>query len=452
MVIAINELLDQGAVRICSPCSNQFLSPYFLVQKANGNNRFILNLKKLNTFLQPPHFKMEDIRTVSRLIKQDWVLSTIDLKNAYFLIPVHKNFTKYLRFQFEGHLFEFVCMPFGLCTAPFVFTKLIKPILHLLRSKGFVCVNYLDDFLLLSETFEQRKSDTAFTVQLLHSLGFIINDEKSLLKPKSICKFLGFVFNTQSMRIELPFKKRQKIFVMLQNIRSAATLRIRTLAQFLGLLCSVCPAVKKGWLYTKQLERDKFLALQMHHNNYDARMSISSLSLQDFSWWSSNIWSGDNNIRSDTYDLEIFTHSSLTGWGTTCNGQTTNGWWSLHHKHEHINFLELMAIFYALKFFVTDRAAISILIRCDNTTALSYIDRIGSIQYPKLCHLACQIWTWCETRDLFVYAAYISSLDNVVTDIESRKLPTESDISLSLSTFELVCQNFGTPDIRKHKV
>ena len=67
---AIVNLLKIGAVRVCSPTQDQFLSSYFLVKKSNGSFRFVLNLKKLNEFIVEDHFKMEDGHTATRLMCQ----------------------------------------------------------------------------------------------------------------------------------------------------------------------------------------------------------------------------------------------------------------------------------------------------------------------------------------------------------------------------------------------
>lgn len=129
---AINKLLDLGAIRPCIAEKPQFVSSYFLVPKADG---FVLNLKKLNEFIQTKHFKLEDSRTVTKLISKNDFLAKLDLENAYFLIPIDKNSSKYLRFIFQGQYFDFLCLPFGLNVAPYIFTKILKPIVNYLRKK-----------------------------------------------------------------------------------------------------------------------------------------------------------------------------------------------------------------------------------------------------------------------------------------------------------------------------
>ena len=76
-------------------------------------------------------FRMEDGRTVNLLLSQGDFLARLDLESAYFTVPVSSRSSQYLRFLFQGQLWEFVCLPFGLNIAPFVFTKVLKPFLSI---------------------------------------------------------------------------------------------------------------------------------------------------------------------------------------------------------------------------------------------------------------------------------------------------------------------------------
>ena len=72
----INTLIRIGAVAACEPCDGQFISRIFLVPKADGSSRFILNLKPLNRFVVTHHFKMEDRMTVMRLLSRHCYMAT----------------------------------------------------------------------------------------------------------------------------------------------------------------------------------------------------------------------------------------------------------------------------------------------------------------------------------------------------------------------------------------
>lgn len=132
----IYRLLVKDAIEGVLDCENQFLSPFFVIKKSSGGWRFILNLKRLNKFIFAPHFKLEDWKTVIRLISPGDYLASVDLEDAYLLLPVHRDDRKFLRFRFQGQLYQFKALPFGLASAPYIFTKIMKPVLYSLRQQG----------------------------------------------------------------------------------------------------------------------------------------------------------------------------------------------------------------------------------------------------------------------------------------------------------------------------
>jgi hypothetical protein len=107
----------------------------------------------------------------------------IDLKDAYFVIPVWKHHRKYLRFIWKGTLLEFACLPFGLATAPRLFTKIMEPVVALLRRARLRLIIYLDDHLFMNQSKEGLKLDMATAQYLLENLGSVINLEKSHFIP-----------------------------------------------------------------------------------------------------------------------------------------------------------------------------------------------------------------------------------------------------------------------------
>lgn len=81
-----------------------FISSYFLVPKSDGSMRFVLNLKKLNSFMSTKPFKLEDIRTAAKLISRHDFMCCIDLQDAYFLVAMHSDSRKFSKFKFEDRL------------------------------------------------------------------------------------------------------------------------------------------------------------------------------------------------------------------------------------------------------------------------------------------------------------------------------------------------------------
>lgn len=444
---SIESLISINAVNKCKPRNDQFISPYFLVPKPNNRTRFILNLKSLNKFISPPHFKLEDYRSVKNIVTPNLYMAVVDLKDAYFVIPINQSHRKYLRFIFEGNLYQFNCVPFGLATAPFLFTKMLKPLIQFLRAKGLMSINYLDDFLLLGSSREDCLNNLNITISMLESLGFIVNYDKSSLYPERRCKYLGFIFDSEKMTIELPLEKRDKGLEAINSFLKLSTCKIRTFAKLIGQLISFCPAVKYGWLHTKLLESQKYLALKHNGGNFEGIISINNIITDELNWWVRKIPISKEVLKIQKFKYEIFTDSSGTGWGVYCNGERTHGFWSAGELRHHINYLELLAVFYGLKCFVKDDYKCSILLRIDNTTAVSYINRMGGVRHKKLSGLTKEIWQWCEARDLWIFASYIASKQNVEADNQSRVKNIETEYSLKCSCFEKIVATFGTPDI-----
>lgn len=440
----VETLLQSDFISICEPCEGQFLSSIFTVPKSNGKHRFILNLKNLNKFIRPEHFKMEDFRTALKLLSPNYFMATIDLKDAYFLVSINKHHRKMLRFEWKSQLYEFNVLCFGICTAPFVFTKLMKPVLKYLRSQGLISVNYLDDFLLVGQSYDECVYNVSTTMNTLHSLGFVINSNKSQITPKTECKFLGFIFNTKNMTLYLPEEKKQRILYKTTEFLKLKKCTIRYFAEFLGILTSACPAVRYGWMYTKIFERQKFLALG-NSDNYNKKMILDKSLKHDLEWWKRNILCSMTPIRNNNYNLEIYSDASTTGWGVACDIRSSNGYWTESELASHINILELKAAFYGLKIFASEFSNCDILLRIDNTTAICYINRMGGIQHTHLNDLARTIWQWCELRNINIFASYIKSSDNTIADRESRKMIIDTEWELVEYAFTEITNNFGPP-------
>lgn len=175
---------------------------------------------------------------------------------------------------------------------------------------------------------------------------------------------------------------------------------------------------------------------------------IIPLSLShDFAWWKQALTT-NNNLGPLSFQLEIYTDASKTGWGACCNGKKTRGFWNGKEQNLHINYLELLAAFFGIQCFAKNLNNCNTLCRIDNTTAIAYINRMGSVQFPELNILTRKIWQWCEQRNLFLFASYIKSKDNKEADAESRFLNTDTEWELCQKhSFKLSRSSVPTPEI-----
>ncbi|XP_052748927.1 uncharacterized protein LOC128200238 [Galleria mellonella] len=249
------------------------------------------------------------------------------------------------------------------------------------------------------------------------------------------------------MTLQLPDRKRNSILKNLEMLLTTKSIRIREFARVLGSLTAACPAISYGWLHTKSLERAKYMALQRNADNYNAFMAIPNKLHDDLIWWKNHILIASNRIRQHKYEMELFTDASLTGWGAACHNEKAGGLWSRIERTNHINYLELLAVYLGLKSFANTKKDCDIILRVDNTTAISYINRMGGVQYPHLNHIANIIWKWCEERRIFIFASYIKSTLNTEADRESRNLNIDTEWELASYAFSEIVYTFGKPDI-----
>ena len=145
----VTSLLGKGAVEIVGPTSSEggFYSTLFLVPKTEGRMRPVIDLKALNFWVLPQHFKMEGIHTLREIVAENDWLAKLDLKDAYFTVPVLQEHQKYLRFVVDGIRYQFTCLPFSLSCAPWAFPKVLKPVAAFLRGLGVRLIVYIDDML-----------------------------------------------------------------------------------------------------------------------------------------------------------------------------------------------------------------------------------------------------------------------------------------------------------------
>ena len=173
------------------PDSPGFYSNVFLVRKASGGWRPVIDLKNLNAHIHAPHFHMFTTSSVlSSVVKGDYAFK-IDLQDAYFHVPIHPDSRKYLRFAFENRVYQFQVLPFGLNTSPQVFTRLGHTVTAYLHRQGVSVIPYLDDRFIHHPDRQVLLRHQAQLINTLDLVGFILNRKKSELDLTQNLQFLG---------------------------------------------------------------------------------------------------------------------------------------------------------------------------------------------------------------------------------------------------------------------
>ena len=217
----ISKLLLKGVIERTGHTGNGFVSNVFVRPKKDGTYRMILNLKSLNDFVVYQHFKMDNILTALKLMGPKCFMASVDLKDAYYSVPIALEDRKFLKFEWKGDYYQNTCLPNGLACAPGLFTKILKPIYAHLHSVGHVSMGHIDDSFLVRYTGSACELNIQHTVECFDSLGFVIHPANSVLIPTHEFEFLGFfLLNSISMTIRLPPSKAPNVKPACENLLS----------------------------------------------------------------------------------------------------------------------------------------------------------------------------------------------------------------------------------------
>ena len=271
----IDRSLSIGVIVPSQSEAYQFISTIFARSKKDGKYRMILNLAKLNEHVEYHHFKMDTLETAIKLVTPNCYMASIDLKDAYYCVTVHENDQKYLKFQWQGKLYQFTALPNGLSSGPRDFTKLMKsPFAHL-RKLGHTIIGYIDDTILLAQNEADCKRAVLDTKKILEELGFIIHPQKSVLDGTHELNFLGFVINSKSMTVRPTVDKCTSLVELCNRTLTRSEIRIEDAASLTGKIVSMFPGAQFGPLHYRELEKEKAGALKLNRGNWKAKMTLS---------------------------------------------------------------------------------------------------------------------------------------------------------------------------------
>ena len=363
-----------------------------------------------------------------------WRLS-VDLQDAYWhSVPINEKCPKYLKFSWQGELFQFTCLPNGLASAPRLFTKLLKPGTHKCGLHSF------DDSYLKGLSFE----DCSNNVHLFTKVGSLLNQEKiisSRTEPwvNIFGLYLKLTHNDSETNTRESCKTETEMFSCIDKNSCFNSLCLTS-----DRLNGFCvPGVEYAQLFYRSLEIDKIKALKESRGNYNSAIVLSDTSVLDFKWWIKNVESSFKWISHGDRLLFLYSDASKEGWGAVCKGDKAGGRsrWTVTESNC------TLAAFFALKSFCPSMTNCHINIYIDNTTAVSYINAMVGT-HPLECNkTAREIWTWCIQRNIWVTAISLPGKENVDADRESKTFNDNTEWSLKENIFHSIVETYGMQSI-----
>ena len=442
------KMLEKGAIELVPFPDPGFYSRMFVVPKPGVNKwRPIIDLSVLNKWIDVPKCKFETNRSVMQALRQgDWMAS-VDLRDAYFQIPIHPESRKFLRFVWKGKTYQFKVLCFGLSPAPQVFTRVFGAPAAMLHSQGIRLIRYLDDWLILADSRNRLLKDLQQVLLLCKTLCISINLDKSDLSPTQTPQYLGMVLDSRSMRA-FPSEDRIQRFTRRANefLADPAPQAWRW-EMLLGTMASLTHLVSGGrlrmrplqWCLRRQWSRPTESSVQVIPDGE---------SVQAVSWFllSGRLTQGVS-LSVPVPSLHLWTDASLEGWGAHSQDWQAQGLWSPAQARLHINVLELKAMLFALRALSpTPPPGSVIALQGDNTTALAYVRNQGGTHSFNCLREARKILLWAEEREIQLVPRFVPGELNVRADALSREFQIlQSEWVLHPDICRALWKLWGTP-------
>ena len=312
---AIADLLSNNCVKLVAQ-KPHVCSPLLVVENAGGKKRLVINLKYINMYLWKVKFKYEDIRSAMMFFEKGDYLCTFDLKSGYHHVDIHVDSQTYLGFEWKQKYYMFTVLPFGLATACYVFTKLLRPVVKYLRTKGIRIVVYLDDGIAVGPDFNQTTIICDLIRDTLTRAGFVLNQEKSKLHPSRAGRWLGFDIDLEKGCILVPQDKIVRLKEFLSQALTAECLPAKVVASITGRIISLSLAIGSiARLRTRAL----YALLDSRESWYD-HLVLNEEARAEIVFWLNSLqhYNGQPIWRSPSALNEEAAHKRGVAWPGTC--------------------------------------------------------------------------------------------------------------------------------------
>ena len=437
---AIEDLIAKGSVSRVDASFVHLCSPLGVVAQPN-KLRLILDLRFLNDHLTLKKFKYEDIRSAMALFEKGDFFFTFDLASAYHHIDVDPRYWKFLGFTWptpdgQSQSYVFKSLPLGLASAPYVFTKVTRDLVHHWRRQGIKCMMYLDDGA-ACDASEQRCNEISVQVrQDLLSAGFILSD-KSRFQPARSGTLLGFDLDLSSGFIFVTERRVAKLRNLVDSLVSATSATARDVARLVGTIISMGPALGK---VTRLRSRSLYEAINAA-SHFDELVHLPPRARAEILFWSSSFDQFNGRpLKPLRQDTAVFTWSDASDFGWDGFVINRNGSSLARGRlpdvqqgpHTSSTFRELLATQRVLESVTNQVKGCQVIHRTDNQAAVAILES-GS-RHPHLHDVATAIFQFCLQHSIQLSAEWIPRSENDRADYLS-KLDDSDDWMLSPAIF-----------------
>ena len=423
---AISELVGNCSV-VEVPFVPHVVNPLSVSIQSSGKKRLILDLRHVNQSIWKQKFKCEDWRVLLSYVNKGDFLFSFDLKSGYHHFDIFPDHQTFLGFSwvFSGAVkyFCFTVLPFGLSSAPYIFTKCLRPLVKFWRFNGVKIVLFLDDRCGKGDSLQSAKGHSLFVQTSLSNAGFVANSTKSLWKPTQLLVWLGLNWNLVSGSISITDRHISNFIALLDKFfLSAPYVMARECASIAGHIMSMSPVL--GSL-TRLKTRFLYKVIDSR-STWDSRFNIGLHNdcLSEIFFWKNNIVSLNSRpiVPYQVPFLLSFSDASNVACGAYLVGteEVSHRMWSSSEVEKSSTWRELKAVQFALTSFKDFVQGKSVKWHSDNQGAVRIVD-IGSPK-AELHSIALDIFDFCRNFNVLFVSQWVPRQLNACADDISNNI------------------------------
>ena len=363
---------------------------------------------------------LEDAVKLVKQLGRGTQLVKMDLRDAYRMIPIHPEDQHLLAIQWQGMTFVDKALPFGLRSAPKVFSAVADAMAWILFNRGIrFLLHYLDDFLFVGSPCSSEASIARARAEAtFEDLGVPVATHKTE-GPATRITFLGIVIDTQSFTLSLPEEKLLRVRQKVQMAISRVSLTRRELESLLGHLSHAAIVIRPGRLFLRPLFGLLPSAPRPFHR---ARLNLSLRA--DLMWWDLFLrdWNGIALIPVQASgSVEVFSDASGSyGCGAFfANGSWFSTRWPGSWSTVDISVKELVPLVLAAAMWGSQWRGQQVLFRVDNMAVVKVVQKLNADKL-LLCHLLRCLYFISVYFNFHITAEHIPGVDNNAADALSR--------------------------------
>lgn len=360
------------------------------------------------------------------------LMAKVDVRSAYRNIPIHPEDRWMMGMLWEGALYVDTRLPFGLRSAPKIFTAVADAVEWILRKEGvnFV-IHYLDDFLVIGAPGSQECAAALTTLlRVFARLGLPVAVEK-LEGPCPCLPFLGFELDSEAMVIRLPRPKLVELQHLIESWRSQRSCTRKDLESLVGKLAHASQVVQPGKTFMRRMFELLAGTRSAHHH-----IRLSKAFRSDLQWWATFLeaWNGITMMRCGSWRLGPAPHQVWTDasghFGCGAWWPSTGRWlqlrWQLAHTREwealceeSILLKELLPVVLACSVWGPSWQGSAVTFHCDNMGTVAVINS-GYSRVPQIMHLLRCLFFIRAFFQVSVWAVHVPGQQNCMADAISR--------------------------------